>query len=162
VIWTIVIVCIQLFAYLGAWAQSGHGCFSALIALVLYLSIFVGLFFRTGWGWWLAVGSLSLFGCISLAGLVTDAWWADANRVNRPSVGLVVFSVAFWFVPVILLLVARYKENYLYELEGEDPKNRPMPSAPAKPCKRCGNPCSKIENVWSKAGVCSKKCMVAN
>jgi hypothetical protein len=154
----IAVLAVQLVAVLGFTPESPRPNCGPLIMLALYVPMIAGLCFRKKWAWWLATIFLSIGALFSSVYLLAKAGSNDPDSINAPQISRLVLYIGFWGAPIVPLLIARFRENYMFEQEGENPKSQSMSSLPAKQCKRCGNPCSNLESIWSRAGFCSKKC----
>jgi len=127
-----------------------------IFSILLGVAIILDLIRRTILAWWVAVG-LSLVRVVlglSMLGLVS----AGGSRSLPSDLELGTYVQCFVGVSVIVLLIhSRVSGKYLIRLEGE--RRQPgMTPRIRKTCRQCGDPCPDIDNNWTRAGLCSKKC----
>jgi hypothetical protein len=131
---------------------------------VLFLAVdlltIVGLSMRLGWAWWLTVSLWSLRA--SVAFVILFGASIGLKSGTGPDVaswlGFLTF-VLCTTAPVILLIIVRVRGAYLPRMAGERENEREAESRSKMACRRCGDPCPEVDNNWTRAGLCSKKCM---
>jgi hypothetical protein len=157
------------------WVNSGHvfqfmewntSGLDWLSLLLLDLIAVIGLWKRSGWAWWLTVGYWSLRSLPPVNWLyqVLD----DPNRPIGvgPDPGLLMaglFALACTAFPVVVLIISRGRGRYLLQLAGDArptaAERQKALATPRRSCQTCGGRCPDVDNNWTRAGRCSKKCM---
>ena len=136
----------------GNWLLGG--CILILFPVVDGVSI-IGLVQRSVWGWWIA----TLIGLFRLM-LISAAPHPSHAESSAEELGRLAVSVTF-VGPAFLLLLARVRGAYFPRMAGERKMKpaEPVAAAARQACKQCGDPCPDVQNIFTRAGVCSKKCL---
>lgn len=158
--WIIGFIVLNLLLGIYSVKPDTLGTFTVLVILLDLLTI-VGLKRRIGWVWHLALGLW--FSRLVVTIVLLDLLWTKSGWEADSAKALLVASAGLTAIPIILLIVCRARGAYLVVLEGEKRTGKVTQQAgearPRKRCSRCADPCPEIDNLWTRAGFCSKRCM---
>ncbi len=140
-----------------ALASTTESTGTVLGCIIFDVALIIDLIRRTPLAWRVAVvGSVIR----AASGLCLLSFMSSAGQLDtyREEGLCALVAVGVGISITVLLVVSRARGTYMIQLEGE----RRLPGQPArsrKTCSRCGDPCPDIDNTWTRAGLCSKRCM---
>ena len=144
----IALIVLELFIILfNVFASPRGWTAGASFSFLLNVALLIDLFRRTALAWWVAVvlsGSRIVIGMYLL------------NMTGSEFDGFLLCGMGF--TVIVLLVISRARGSYMLQFEGER-RDVPAPPRTRKACRQCGGPCPDIDNTFTRAGVCSKKCL---